>query len=59
MGRLSDKVFEAVSAGIVHVDGELRIVGHNRLGARFIGADETKITRANCFSTLPEIIRSG
>jgi PAS domain-containing protein len=42
MGRLSDKVFEAVSAGIVHVDDELRIVGHNRLGARFIGADETK-----------------
>jgi signal transduction histidine kinase/CheY-like chemotaxis protein len=40
MGRLSDKVFEAVSAGIVHTDANLRIVQHNRLGARFIGADE-------------------
>jgi signal transduction histidine kinase/DNA-binding response OmpR family regulator len=40
MGRLSDKVFEAVSAGIVHIDGEWRIIQHNRLGARFIGAGE-------------------
>jgi hypothetical protein len=40
MGRLSDKVFEAVSAGIVHIDGEWRIIPHNRLGARFIGAGE-------------------
>ena len=40
MGRLSDKVFEAVSAGIVHINSELQIVQHNRLGALFLASDE-------------------
>jgi signal transduction histidine kinase/CheY-like chemotaxis protein len=54
MGRLSDKVFEAVSAGIVHVSGELRILEHNRLGARFVGADETKNHAGELFFDVAE-----
>jgi signal transduction histidine kinase/DNA-binding response OmpR family regulator len=39
-GRLDDKIFEAVSAGIVCLDREMRIIRCNRMGARSIGADD-------------------
>ena len=40
MGRFNEKIFEAVSAGIICLDGELRITQYNPLGARSIGAAE-------------------
>src|SRR5215213_2558384 len=39
-GSLDNKIFEAVPAGIVCFDGEMRIIRCNRAGARSIGADE-------------------
>jgi signal transduction histidine kinase/CheY-like chemotaxis protein len=37
---LDDKIFEAVSAGIVCLDAKMRVVRHNRMGARAIGAED-------------------
>lgn len=39
-GSLDDKIFDAVSAGIVCLDREMRIIRCNRMGARAIGADD-------------------
>ncbi|HEX8736107.1 MAG TPA: response regulator [Pyrinomonadaceae bacterium] len=39
-GRLDDKIFEAVSAGIICLDREMRIIRCNRAGARSIGAGD-------------------
>lgn len=40
MGRFNEKIFEAVSAGIICLDSELLITQCNQLGARSIGAAE-------------------
>lgn len=42
MGRFNEKVFEAVSAGIICLDSEFKVTHHNCLGARSVGlpADE-------------------
>ncbi|MCD9188777.1 MAG: response regulator [Pyrinomonadaceae bacterium] len=40
MGRFNEKIFEAVSAGIICLDRELLITQYNQLGARSIGAAE-------------------
>ena len=42
-GSLDDKIFEAVSAGIVCLDQNRRIIRCNRLGALSIGADDANI----------------
>lgn len=39
MGRLDDKIFETISAGLVYLDADLNIVEHNLLGLRAIGAE--------------------
>jgi PAS domain-containing protein len=39
-GSLDDKIFEAVSAGIICLDREMRIIRCNCLGARSIGAGD-------------------
>jgi len=38
MGRFNEKIFEAVSAGVICLDSELLITQYNPLGARSIGA---------------------
>lgn len=40
MGRFNEKIFEAVSSGIICLDGELLITQYNPLGACSIGAAE-------------------
>lgn len=40
MEDFNEKVFEAVAAGIICLDSELRITHHNRLGACAVGAAE-------------------
>lgn len=39
MGRLDDKIFETISAGLVCLDADFKIVEYNSLGLRAIGAD--------------------
>lgn len=39
MGRLDDKIFETISAGLVYLDADLNILEHNLLGLRAIGAE--------------------
>ncbi|HEX8249672.1 MAG TPA: response regulator [Pyrinomonadaceae bacterium] len=43
-GSLDEKIFEAVSAGIICLDREMRIIRCNRMGARSIGAGAADIT---------------
>jgi hypothetical protein len=49
MGRLGDKVLEVITAGIVHIDENLRIAKYNQLGAHFIGADENEDLTGRAF----------
>jgi PAS domain S-box-containing protein len=41
MGRLADKIFETISAGLVYLNADFKIVEYNLHGLRAIGADET------------------
>ncbi|HEX9962521.1 MAG TPA: histidine kinase dimerization/phospho-acceptor domain-containing protein, partial [Pyrinomonadaceae bacterium] len=43
-GSLDDKIFEAISAGIICLDREMRIIRCNRAGARSVGAEGADIT---------------
>ena len=53
MGRLADKIFETISAGLVYLDADFNIVEYNRHGLRAIGADESaNLTGKSFFDVL-------
>lgn len=56
---MNEKIFEVISAGVICVDREFRIIEHNRLGARSIGADEAQDLTGQLFFELTKNNENG